>query len=54
MVRGVNVPELVEKLIDAAGSHLTGSLEDAPHPADLLRRFPMVGTLRGDWPPCEP
>lgn len=39
---------LVEKLSDAGGGVLTGSLEDAPHPADLLRRFPMVGTLRED------
>ena len=38
--------------LHAAGGDLTASLEDAPHPADLLRRFPMVGTLREDWPPC--
>ena len=34
--------------LHAAGRDLTGSLEEAPHPADLLRRFPMVGRLRGD------
>jgi predicted heme/steroid binding protein len=79
--------------LHAAGRDLTGSLEDAPHPPDLLnrvlknsllprllkkvqmqggapgthpedgcpqvglfqqpvKRFPMVGPLREDWPPC--
>ncbi len=40
--------------LHAAGRDLTGSLEDAPHPADVLKRFPMVGTLREDLPPCGP
>ncbi len=40
--------------LHAAGRDLTGSLDDAPHAADLLRRFPMVGTLREDSPPCGP
>ncbi|MBI4572383.1 MAG: cytochrome B5 [candidate division NC10 bacterium] len=34
--------------LHAAGGDLTGSLEDAPHDAELLKRFPRVGTLRGD------
>jgi predicted heme/steroid binding protein len=38
--------------LHAAGGDLTDSLDNAPHAADLLRRFPMVGTLREDWPPC--
>jgi len=40
--------------LHAAGRDLTGSLKDAPHPADVLKRFPMVGTLREDLPPCGP
>lgn len=32
----------------AAGADLTNSLDRAPHTADLLKRFPMVGTLDGD------
>jgi len=34
--------------VHAAGGDLTGSLDEAPHPVDLLKRFPMVGTLRED------
>jgi predicted heme/steroid binding protein len=34
--------------LHAAGRDVTGSLKEAPHPADLLRRFPTVGTLRED------
>jgi predicted heme/steroid binding protein len=34
--------------LHTAGRDMTGSLDDAPHPADLLRRFPMVGALRED------
>jgi predicted heme/steroid binding protein len=34
--------------IDDAGGDLSGSLDDAPHGADVLERFPMVGTLDGD------
>ncbi len=33
--------------LHAAGSDFTGSLDEAPHYADLLERFPMVGTLSG-------
>lgn len=29
-----------------AGEDLTGKLERAPHSAELLARFPVVGTLR--------
>jgi len=29
----------------AAGEGLTGSLEQAPHGADFLKRLPIVGTL---------
>ena len=28
-----------------AGEDLTGDLEQSPHGADLLMRFPIVGTL---------
>ncbi len=28
-----------------AGEDLTDALEEAPHGADLLKRFPIVGTL---------
>ncbi len=34
--------------VHAAGADLTASLEKTPHPADLLKKFPMVGTLRED------
>jgi predicted heme/steroid binding protein len=33
------------QVIHAAGSDLTGELDQAPHGADLLARFPIVGTL---------
>jgi len=29
-----------------AGRDLTNSLKDAPHGVDVLKRFPVVGTLR--------
>ncbi len=31
-----------------AGADLTGRLDQAPHDADLLERFPIVGTLCRD------
>jgi predicted heme/steroid binding protein len=31
-----------------AGGDLTSSLNDAPHGADVLKRFPRVGTLSED------
>jgi predicted heme/steroid binding protein len=34
--------------VHAAGCDLTRSLDQAPHGADLLKSFPMVGTLEGD------
>jgi predicted heme/steroid binding protein len=34
--------------VHAAGCDLTGRLHEAPHDADLLERFPVVGTLSGD------
>ncbi|MEK6717037.1 MAG: cytochrome b5 domain-containing protein [candidate division NC10 bacterium] len=34
--------------VHAAGGDLTGSLDEAPHHADVLKRFPMVGTLMVD------
>ncbi len=34
--------------IHDAGVDLTGSLDQAPHGADLLKRFPIVGTLGED------
>lgn len=34
--------------VHAAGGDLTSSLDDAPHDVDVLKRFPMVGTLRVD------
>lgn len=35
--------------IHAAGSDLTRSFDEAPPDASALDRFPMVGTLEGDW-----
>jgi predicted heme/steroid binding protein len=32
--------------LHAAGRDLTSSLEEAPHDAEVLKIFPMVGTLR--------
>jgi predicted heme/steroid binding protein len=32
----------------AAGGDLTSSLEEAPHDASLLNRFPVLGTLIAD------
>ena len=40
--------------LHAAGADMTSSLDEAPHTADVLKRFPMVGTLREDSPPCGP
>ena len=34
--------------LHAAGRDLTSSLEEAPHDAEVLKIFPMVGTLRED------
>ena len=34
--------------LHVAGRDLTSSLEEAPHDAEVLKRFPMVGTLRED------
>ena len=33
------------QVIHIAGSDLTTDLDQAPHGADLLKRFPIVGTL---------
>jgi len=33
------------QVIHTAGIDLTSSLDHAPHGVDLLKRFPMVGTL---------
>jgi len=33
------------QVMHRAGEDLTDSLEEAPHGADLLERFPVVGTL---------
>ena len=33
------------QVIHNAGVDLTDSLEQAPHSADLLKKFPVVGTL---------
>ena len=35
----------VHQVFHAAGTDLTGELEQAPHGADLLDRFPIVGVL---------
>lgn len=35
-----------------AGEDLTEALEEAPHGADLLEKFPVVGTLRDVHPPA--
>ncbi len=40
------------QVIHAAGTDLTRGLDQAPHGADLLERFPVVGTL--DEPPSSP
>jgi predicted heme/steroid binding protein len=32
--------------IHDAGTDLTGSLAEAPHGADLLKKFPIVGSLK--------
>lgn len=34
------------EVVHSAGVDLTDALEQAPHGADLLERFPVVGTLR--------
>ncbi len=34
--------------IHTAGSDLTGDLDQAPHGADLLQSFPVVGTFAAD------
>jgi predicted heme/steroid binding protein len=34
--------------LHSAGGDLTGSLDAAPHGTELLKRFPMVGTLDMD------
>lgn len=36
------------QVIHIAGVDLTDSLEQAPHGADLLEKFPVVGTLHED------
>lgn len=36
------------QVIHNAGVDLTDSLEEAPHGADILERFPVVGTLQED------
>jgi predicted heme/steroid binding protein len=36
------------QVLHNAGVDLTDSLEQAPHGADLLERFPVVGTLHED------
>jgi predicted heme/steroid binding protein len=36
------------QVIHNAGIDLTDSLEEAPHGADLLEKFPVVGTLHKD------
>ena len=36
------------QVLHNAGEDLTDSLEEAPHGADLLERFPVVGMLRAD------
>ncbi|MBN2556918.1 MAG: cytochrome B5 [Anaerolineales bacterium] len=33
------------QVLHAAGVDLTAGLETAPHSADLLERFPIIGTL---------
>jgi len=35
------------QVLHDAGADLTESLNEAPHSASLLERFPVVGTLRG-------
>ncbi len=34
------------QVLHTAGEDLTGDLEQAPHGADLLKQFPIVGTLK--------
>jgi predicted heme/steroid binding protein len=34
--------------IHTAGDDLTGNLDEAPHDADVMSRFPMVGTLEAE------
>lgn len=34
------------QVLHQAGADLTEALKQAPHGADLLKRFPVVGTLR--------
>lgn len=36
------------QVLHNAGLDLTNSLEQAPHGADMLERFPVVGMLRSD------
>jgi predicted heme/steroid binding protein len=37
----------VHQALHVAGVELTRSLDEAPHDASVLDRFPMVGTLEG-------
>ncbi|MFH0847890.1 MAG: cytochrome b5 domain-containing protein [archaeon] len=34
------------EVVHSAGMDLTDSMEQAPHSADLLEKFPLVGTLQ--------
>jgi predicted heme/steroid binding protein len=36
------------QVVHNAGKDLTEGLDEAPHGADLLERFPLVGTLQDD------
>ena len=36
------------QVLHDAGLDLTGSLDEAPHGADLLEKYPVVGTLSDD------
>ena len=38
----------MHQAVHAAARDLTSSLPEAPHDADLIKRFPMVGTLSAD------
>ena len=42
------------QVFHAAGQDLTASLEQAPHGADLLEKFPVVGTFCKDCGDHEP
>ncbi len=37
------------QVLHNAGEDLTGIIEQAPHGAEMLERFPVIGTLHEDW-----